>query len=801
MQIEKRNGEFQKFNLDKVINAIARAMAETELGEDLDLAYDIAEEIKDEFEESEIIPTVESVQDRVEELLSKYNRFDVARAYILYRNERKQIREKKSTSKYTFLTEEFLSKYKHKPDPFPTELGKFVYYRTYSRPIPEEGRREKWWETVSRVVEFNTNLELIAMKKQGMIVNEIVMNRLQCEAEEIYDMIYNLKLFPSGRSLWIGNTPASYASAICNFNCSFVTMDDLSKFAEVFLVLMLGTGVGISVERKYVNKLPPINSNIEVIHKDYQAVPKSSRLEYTELKQKSSNMIEITIGDSRFGWHKAVDFYFDIVSSKHYSDIEFILFNYDNIRPAGERLKTFGGTASGFNSIKIMFEKINNIFTDKKQLNQQQWQKIKPIDCLDISTIIAENVVSGSVRRSAEIIFCDSDDKEVLEAKSNLYYQNNNGEWISNNKLLHRMLSNNTVLYNEKPTKSELVKHFELIKTSGEPSFGNMQEMLRRRPDAQGGNPCMEIILRDRGLCNLTEINMMGFVNPDGTYNKEEMLKAQRLSGKMGYRMASVELELHEWDVINKEDRLIGCSLTGIMDFVNATNISHDDFVLLLQELRDTATNTAYEMADKLNMNRPKLVTTLKPSGSVSQLPTVSSGIHYSHSPYYIRRVRVNSRDPLAKAMADSGFKWYPEVGQTIENHTTKVFEFPVKSPKGKTKYDVSAIEQLELYKLIMEHYVDHNASNTIHVRSNEWDDVTNWVYDNWDSIVGVTFLSLDDSFYQLMPYEAITEDKYKIMLEKTPKFNPNILRKYESFEEEFDIEDSECESGVCPIR
>lgn len=284
----------------------------------------------------------------------------------------------------------------------------------------------------------------------------------------------------------------------------------------------------------------------------------------------------------------------------------------------------------------------------------------------------------------------------------------------------------------------------------------------------------------------------MGFVNEDGTYDKVGMLKAQKLSGIIGYRMATVELELHEWDLVNKEDRLTGCSITGVMDFINATNIKEDELRQLLRDLRKTAQSSTYELADKLDMNRPKLVTTGKPSGTVSQLPTVSSGIHYSHSPYYVRRVRVNANDPLAIAMADSGFTWYPEVGQTAEEHKTKVFEFPVKAPEGRTKYDVGAIEQLEMYKLFMEEYCDHNMSNTIHVMGGdkEWEEAEKWVYNKWDSIVGVTFLSLDDNFYQLQPYESITKAEYEQMLEEIPEFNPNILNKYENFNEEFGIED-----------
>ncbi len=798
MKVVKRDQKVVEFDKNRIINAINKAMHD--VNED---NSNIAEEIANTIENLKVDQlTVEEIERKVIKELYLANLDTVADSYSEYKSQRKLLR--KTTISKTdgkFLSNDFISKYKHRPNPFSTELGKFVYYRTYSRPIPEENRREDWWETVFRVVEFNTGLQVDAMKRQGIEVTDFILNELRMEAEQIYDLIYNLKLFPSGRSLWVAGSKSSYLFPLSNFNCSFLAIDSLEKFAEIFFVLMLGTGVGLSVQRQYVEKLPKVNSKIEVIHKAYDAVPKKLRKEYTELKVINNNAIELEIGDSKFGWSKAIDMYFEIISSKQYADVEFIFINYNNVRPEGERLKTFGGYASGHNNIKQMFTKIDRIFKEKRRNNQGQWQVIKPIDCLDIATIIAENVVSGGVRRSAEIVFCDSDEQEVLNAKANLYYQDESGNWVSNTNILNRSLSNNTVIYEHKPSRVDLHNHFEKLKVSGEPAFANFEEMIRRRADVQGGNPCFEIMLRDRGVCNLTEVNMMGFVNEDGTYDKEGLLKAQKYSAHIGYRMASIELELHEWDLVNKEDRLTGCSLTGVMDFRNATNISDEEFGQLLKELRSVAKNSANELADLLKMNRPKLVTTVKPSGTISQLPTVSSGVHFSHAPYYIRRVRVNAQDPLAKAMQAANFPWHPEVGQTIENHKTKVFEFPVKAPEGRTKYDVSAIEQLELYKLMMKNYVDHNASNTIHVRPNEWDDVEQWVYDNWDDIVGVTFLSLDDSFYQLLPYEAISKEKYEELLAKQPKFNPSILRQYETFEEEFEILDQDCDSGFCPIR
>lgn len=487
MEIIKRDGRVVKFERDKIERAVINAMKETNDGVDEYLACRISTIILNTFKDTKA--TVEDIQDEVEMLLAENGRFDVAKKYVIYREERSKLRGKSIHTKYKFLSDNFVSQYKHKSDPFPTELGKFVYYRTYSRPIPQENRRERWYETVARVVDFNIGLQLDVYKQQGRIIDEVILDKLRVEAEEIYDTMYNLKLFPSGRTLWVGGTVPSYEFPLSNFNCSFVTIDSLKKFSEIFFVLMLGTGVGLSVERKYVSKLPKVNSKIEVIHKDYQPIKASDRKEFTELKSKTPSVLELVIGDSKFGWSKAIEIYFEIISSKQYSDIEFILINYDNVRGKGERLKTFGGYSSGHTAIKTMFDKINTIFQNKREVNQRQWQVVKPIDCLDISTIIAENVVSGGTRRSAEIVFCDTDEPEVLDAKQNLYYQDENGNWKSNEKTLHRMLSNNTVFYYDKPTREQLKAQFEKIRFSGEPSFANMKEMVRRRDDVQGGNP------------------------------------------------------------------------------------------------------------------------------------------------------------------------------------------------------------------------------------------------------------------------------------------------------------------------
>lgn len=403
------------------------------------------------------------------------------------------------------------------------------------------------------------------------------------------------------------------------------------------------------------------------------------------------------------------------------------------------------------------------------------------------------------VRRSAQMAFFDADDQEVMDAKKDLYTQDKDGNWVVNKEILHRMMSNNSVAYENKPSFEELKKKFETIRYSAEGNFYNIEAARKRKSNCKISNPCGEILLDSKQFCNLTTINVMAFVDENGKLNENALLRAQELSARAGYRVAMLDLELPEWNKMQARDRLIGVSFTGWQDMINATRMEPDDEVLLARKMRKAAQNAAYTYADSLKSNRPELVTSIKPEGTLSQLPTVSSGLHFSHSPYYIRRVRINSADPLVKVCEELGYPIFPEVGQDIETCRTKVVEFPVKAPEGRTKYNVSALEQLEIYKMFMEEYVDHNASNTISVRNDEWDDVIKWVYENWDSIIGITFISLDDSFYQLLPYEAITKEEYQNRKATMRPFNPELLLKYEHREEE--IIDDGCSTGICPIR
>lgn len=290
----------------------------------------------------------------------------------------------------------------------------------------------------------------------------------------------------------------------------------------------------------------------------------------------------------------------------------------------------------------------------------------------------------------------------------------------------------------------------------------------------------------------------------DNQPDYDEIERSLELAVYIAFIISMPELDLYKWNEVARNDRIIGVSFTGWQDFVNKVNLNNNDKKKLLQFMKKITNNMNQELAKKYNVKPAELVGSIQPAGTISLLPdSVSSGFHWSHSPYYIRRVRINSEDPVAKSLIDSGFDYQPEVGQTKEEHNTKVFEFPVKAPQGKTKLDVSALEQLEEYKLFMKNYVDHNVSATIHVREHEWELVEEWLWqdDNWNNFVGISFLSLDDSFYELLPYEAITKDKYDKMKAITPDFNVKLLSKYEDGKD-FEIEEGGgCEAGHCPVR
>lgn len=780
MNVRKRSGKVVAFDGEFIRRAVALASAAAgESGEEL--AQKVTDAVVEKLNAAGTdIIDIEKIQDTVEETLFEHRCYRTAKAYILYRIEK----EKERTSgswKEGLLSREFLSPYKHAPNPM-EQLGSFVYSRTYSRFLPRIGRREFWWETVRRAVEYNCSLAPTSRE----------------EAEKLYDNIYHLRQFLSGRTLWVGNTPVAEDYPMANYNCAFEVIDDFHAYHDLFYLLMVGSGVGVRVLKEDAQKLPKIRTDVKILHKAYDGLPEKERLEFTDL-QFTRDSVTISVGDSKEGWAQALEHYFDVLTNREYVKIKEIVVIYDSIRPRGERLKTFGGTASGYESMMTMLAKIHKVIRAAGARENSTYVRLLPIDLLDIANIIGENVVSGGVRRTSEIGLIDAEDKTCIEAKSHLYRQIN-GRWEIDKSIAHRQMSNNSIYYRKKPSREMLHWHLEQMRYSGEPGWINEEAGRKRRPNFNGCNPCGEILLDSHGLCNLTTVNVMAFVK-DGILDKAGLLEAQKLSAKAGYRMTCRELEVHRWNAVQERDRLLGCSLTGWQDMVNATSMSREEQISLLEKLRKTAHEAAEKAASRLGMHPPLLVTTIKPEGTLSLLPTVSNGVHYSHAPYYIRRVRISASDPLCRVCEELEYPVLPEVGQDPENPSTKVVEFPVKAPEGCVKADVTAIQQLENYLMFMKHYVDHNCSITVHVRDHEWAEVEQWVWDHWDEVVALSFLSYDDNFYELLPYEEITKEEYEKRKAKMRPFNPSLLAKYEYEETDLDIGDSECASGVCPVR
>lgn len=691
------------------------------------------------------------------------------------------------------LSEKFLNTYRTKMSPL-SHIGEFVYLRTYSRYLEDRKRRETWFETVLRTTEYNVELGIQYKKKYGIAID---MEKEVKEATDLFDHLFHLRTFTSGRTLYMGGTEVVKQYPLSNYNCSFTNIESLYDLVDVFYLLMVGSGVGVRIDRQNLERFPIVRA--VTLEGSYDSTIRINTekdvMEHTRciLDQGNNATATLLVGDSKEGWCNALRTYFELLTRAEYETVNKIIIDYSFVRPEGERLKRFGGRASGHKSIERMFEKINKVFS------RRNLESLKTIDILDIATIISENVVSGGVRRSAMMVICDEDDEEVINAKRNIY-KVEDGKWIEDPEISHRKMSNNSILYTHRPSLERIKEIINSIKVNGEPGFINGTEALRRKETFEGCNPCGEILLQSKQCCNLTTNNLMAFVEGD-TLNIPKLEEVIRLSTRVAIRMTLVEVELPDWNKIMQEDRIIGISLTGMMDMVNKTGMSYEELGDLLSRLKEAVHEEGRGYCRELGIKAPKLMTTIKPEGSLSTLPCVSSGIHFAHSTYYIRRIRIAATDPLYKMIASQGsYTIHNENGQTDDNCNIKVIEFPIKAPEGRTKYEVGAIEQLELYKLSMKNWTDHNTSITVHVREEEWEAVAHWVYENFDYIVGITFLPLFEETYPLLPYECTTKEDYEERIKQVKPIDYELLARFDD-DEEHDIIDSECSTGVCPIR
>jgi len=603
--------------------------------------------------------------------------------------------------------------------------------------MEDENRRENWPETIERLITF-------LISKRPDIPDKTV--------SKIRKYMTEFSVMPSMRFLWAAGPAAQYDNT-CIYNCAFAKINSVEAFSECLYILMCGTGFGFSVEKEEVEQLP----SIPVI-KSGQALEK------------------IPIFDSKAGWADSVK-----MLMQNLYDGQNIYFDYSQIRLEGARLRTMGGRASGPAPLIKLHDFI------RETMHNAQGRKLTTLEAHDICNQIAEIVVVGGVRRSSQISLSDLDDEDMREAKV----------WPFPIK---RAMANNSAVYKEKPSAAEFLKEWGSLALSGTGERGifnlnaaqSKAPTRRYAPLIQGTNPCGEIMLRDMEFCNLSEVVVREDDDLDSLLDKVE---TATWLGVIQSTFTYFPYLRDSWKKNCDVERLLGVSLTGQMD--NPSVLTSD----ALKALKSRVLRISRKAAKVLDINVPVATTCVKPSGTVSQLVDSASGVHPRYSQYYIRRYRISARDPLFQLMKDSGIKATPEVGQTEKDASTWVLEFPVKSPDGCiTRKDVTALEQLRHYKNLQHNWCEHNASMTVYVREDEWFEVGNWVYKNWDIINGVSFLPYDGGHYELAPYEEIDARTYKRLIKDLPVINYSKLSDYELQDETGGSKEYACTGDKCDI-
>jgi len=635
----------------------------------------------------------------------------------------------------------------------PTPYQHFIFISRYSRWLEKEGRRETWEETVERYFKFFDE----------HLVNNRKYNLDPALRQELKTAVLNLEIMPSMRSLMTAGE-ALKRDNTAGYNCSYVAVNRVRAFDEILYILMCGTGVGFSVERQYVEKLPTIAEAF------------------------TDSDTTIVVQDSKAGWAKA---FRELVSLLIGGQVP--QWDLSKIRPAGARLKTFGGRASGPKPLEDLFRFTVDTF------RRAAGRKLTSIECHDIVCKIAEIVVVGGVRRSALISLSNLTDERMRDAKT--------GAWWNDNP--QRALANNSVAYKEKPEIGVFMDEWvSLYKSkSGERGIFNRaaaQKTVaklgdRRDPNYEfGTNPCSEIILRDCEFCNLTEV----VVRPEDTY--ESLCRKVRLASILGTWQASLTHFPYlssSWQKNCEEEALLGVSLTGILDnkmMRGETVVSTAPLSEILTSLKEEAINTNKEWAAKIGINPAAAITCIKPSGTVSQLTDSASGIHPRHSEYYIRTVRADRKDPLCQMMIDMGFPAEPCV---MKPDHTMVFSFPMKAEGSITRNDLTAIQHLQLWLEYQRHWCEHKPSITITVREHEWMEVGAFVYKHFDEISGISFLPHSDHSYQQAPYQECTKIAYTALAVEMPKnVDWSLLKNYEKTDSTKSSQTFACSGDKCEI-
>lgn len=622
----------------------------------------------------------------------------------------------------------------------PTPLQEYVHKSRYARWLDKEQRRETWPETVQRYVDyFKTKFP-------------------SYPSEDISSAILNLKVMPSMRALMTAG-PALERDPMAGYNCAFVAIDDARAFDEILHTLMCGTGMGFSVERQFINQLPTVAETF------------------------TSTEITIKVKDSKAGWANA---FRELLALLYSGSVP--KWDTSSVRPAGAKLKTFGGRASGPKPLIDLFQFAINTF------KSAAGRKLTSVECHDLVCKIADIVVVGGVRRSALISLSNLSDDRMRHAKS--------GQWWVNDP--QRALANNSAAYTERPEMELFMKEWlSLVESkSGERGLFNRAAAIKKAVDSGrrdptkivGVNPCAEITLRSAGVCNLSEVVIRA---EDTLETLLEKVRVATIIGTFQSMLTEFRYVRNIWRKNQEEERLLGVSLTGIMDHHILCDTCPEASTWLAS-MKSMAIATNKEWAEKLGINQSVAITTVKPSGTVSQLVDSASGIHPRYSEYYIRTVRADKKDPLAQLMRQQGF---PVEDCAHKPDSTDIFSFPVKGPElGVFRNDRSALEQLEHYLMYQTHWTEHNVSVTVYVKDHEWLGVGDWVYRNFDQVAGVSFLPHSDHTYQQAPYQECSEEDYKALLSRMPSFDWDALKDFEKDDATVNTKELACTAGVCEI-
>ena len=627
------------------------------------------------------------------------------------------------------------------PVSLPTPLQSFIHKSRYARWLDSEQRREEWPETVDRYVDF------FAKRFPDLY-----------PAARVKAAIQSLRCMPSMRALMTAG-PALDKDHMAGYNCSAIAVDNVRAFDEILYILMCGTSVGFSVERQSINQLPEV------------------------AEQFHPSTTVITVKDSKIGWASA---FREMISLLYAGQIP--QWDVSKVRPAGAKLKTFGGRASGPQPLVDLFKFAIALFKGAAG------RKLTSVECHDLVCKIADIVVVGGVRRSALISLSNLSDDRMRVAKS--------GKWWETEP--QRALANNSAAYTERPDMEIFLKEWQsLIESkSGERGIFNRvaakkkaAESGRRNPDFDfGTNPCGEILLRSAGLCNLTEVVIRA---GDTLKDLMEKVEVATIMGTFQSTLSKFRYVRSIWQKNQEEERLLGVSMTGIMDHEVLSKVSAEA-TSWLTELRAHAVKVNAEWAAKLGINQSVAITTVKPSGTVSQLVDSASGIHPRYSEHYIRTVRADKKDPLAQFMRAEGF---PVEDCVLKGDTTDVFSFPVEGPNHAVfRNDMTAVEQLDHYLMFATSWCEHNPSITVYVRDHEWLAVGDWVYRNFDKVGGVSFLPHSDHTYQQAPYQECSKEEYDALAAKMPDFDWAGLQRFETEDHTENTQTLACSSGACEI-